>query len=301
MATSKQVLARAAGELGNRGGKYWQYFGYNYTDANCPSWCCMFQDWLFAESGMYIGAEMNCLTIQTAMKNVGWTQVSKADIQEGDVVIFEWDMAGNSYDHIGIVEKVLSSTTVQCIEGNCSKQVARRSRSLSYIRLVFRPTYTEPLNGWYWKGNKCYHLTNGKLDRFTWQQGTGAWTDKFFYCGADGAIVTNEWHEYKGHWYWCGPNGWPVSNEWVEYKEQWYWLCSNCEPAKGWKKIQGKWYHFDDDCVCEYSTLAEHNGEWYWLGHDGAVVTDQTITVKIGDDTEAVFQAGHDGKLTRIK
>ena len=254
MATYKNVLAKAAGEIGNGGGKYWQYFGYSYTDANAPAWCCMFQDWLFATSDMYIGAEMNCLTIQTGMKNAGWGQVAKASVQAGDVVIFEWDCAGNTYDHIGICEKIIDSSTIQCIEGNVSKHVGRRVREMKYVRQVWRPKYsadTSKYTGWYWHNEKCYHYTNGVLDKNGWFKGTGAWSGKWFFVGQDGAFVTDKWEQYDGQYYYCGADGKPVT---------------------GWLKLDGAYYHFDDEGVCEHHCFAEYKEQLKYIGDDGKLM-----------------------------
>jgi hypothetical protein len=61
----------------------------------------------------------------------------------GDAVFFSWS-GGNKIDaieHIGIVEKVLSSTYIQTIEFNTSNGVHRRTRSRGYVVGYGRPAY----------------------------------------------------------------------------------------------------------------------------------------------------------------
>jgi hypothetical protein len=63
--------------------------------------------------------------------------------QPGDAVFFSWS-GGHSIDdieHIGIVEKVLSSTTVQTIEFNTGDAVRRRERWRGYVVGYGRPAY----------------------------------------------------------------------------------------------------------------------------------------------------------------
>lgn len=253
------------------------------------AWCCMFVDWCMAQANASIGKQMNCLTIQTGLTNAGATQVSPKQAQAGDILIFEFDRAKDSYDHVGFCE-INKGTYLQTIEGNVSNTVGRRTRPIEDVRQCWRPKWsTEGYTGWYWKDGKCYHLTNGNLDRNGWFKGTGAWADKWFYCGADGAFVTNEWHDANGKWYYFGENGWAVTNQWVETHGQWYYCGDDGQPVKGWQRIDGAYYHFDDDCVCEYDTFAEYQGEWGWLGHDGKLVTNATVIFTAKADNKGVL------------
>lgn len=254
MATSKKVLATAAAELGNGGGKYWQYFGYGYNDSNAPAWCCMFQNWIFAVCGMPIGSAMNCLTIQSAMLNAGFVKVNKSSIQSGDVVIFEWDRAGDTYDHIGICEAVLSSSTVQCIEGNCSRLVQRRTRYLADIRLVFRPNYDSGVkSGWLKESGVWHCYDNGTLVKNAWKKGTGANAETWFYLGSDGAPIRSQWLLYKGKYYHFGTDA---------------AMQTNCF-AKGEGKWAGKWFWLGSDGTPLKNQKVTYKGKTYWLGADG--------------------------------
>lgn len=75
--------------------------------------------------------------------------VSWADAKPGDVVLFNWD--GGVVDHVGLVEKVLSPTALQTIEGNTSSSTAgsqsngggvyRRTRDRHFVAAIIRPTW----------------------------------------------------------------------------------------------------------------------------------------------------------------
>jgi hypothetical protein len=58
----------------------------------------------------------------------------------GDLVAFDFNGSGDP-EHIGIVEKVVSGSTIQTIEGNTSDKVMRRTRSRSYVYGYATPKY----------------------------------------------------------------------------------------------------------------------------------------------------------------
>ncbi len=257
MATSKQVLAIAAGELGHTGGaKYWAGMGYGEGWYSQP-WCCIFVDWVLKEAGMSIGSYANALTIQTGLKAAGAYQVSPKDAQAGDVLIFEWDHKGDTYDHVGFVE-INKGTYLQTIEGNVSNTVGRRTRDYADVRQCWRPKYAA--NGWYKYNGKWYYLND------------------------DGKALKNTWKKYNGQYYYLGANGYAVSNQWVKTSGKYYYCGSDGKPVTGWHTIDGKEYHFDNKAVCEYHTFAERNGALKYLGTDGAVVVNGDVPLKTDED-----------------
>ncbi|GAA1000771.1 hypothetical protein GCM10009555_104250 [Acrocarpospora macrocephala] len=62
-------------------------------------------------------------------------------IRAGDVVFFDFPDSEPGIQHVGVVEKVRSGTTIQTIEGNTSNVVARRSRNLRHVVGYGRPAY----------------------------------------------------------------------------------------------------------------------------------------------------------------
>lgn len=109
----------------------------------------MFVSWVFAQAvatcpslpGAY------CPYVERDGRNAG-RAVAKSSAQPGDVVLFDWGGDGVA-DHVGIVERN-NGSYLTTIEGNTSNGsgsqsnggvVARRTRSLSSVRCVLRPTY----------------------------------------------------------------------------------------------------------------------------------------------------------------
>lgn len=83
-----------------------------------------------------------------------------SDPRPGDLVAFDFNRSG-SPEHIGIVEKVLSASAIQTIEGNTSDHVYRRVRSRSYVYGYARPKYAAP-NPNVWPGRYLRYTSNDK-------------------------------------------------------------------------------------------------------------------------------------------
>ncbi|MDU4692823.1 MAG: peptidoglycan-binding protein [Dermabacter sp.] len=159
--SARKVLAIAAGEIGysrwndpKRGTKYARetqpvlWPNDKWLLANGIAYCDIFVTWVFWKAG--------CLNILPGKQsyNVNYRashggHVSKSQAQPGDVLVFDWDMSTKRANHVGILEKRLSSGNFQCIEGNTTTgtrgnqsnggRVARRVRRPSQVRYVIRP------------------------------------------------------------------------------------------------------------------------------------------------------------------
>ena len=284
-----------AAEENVRGGtKYWTEMGE--PSGAGQAWCCVGACWALRKAGHDIGLWTSCSErkdlrgIQYAFAcDPHFSKVKLANAKRGDFAIMNFRTDGKlEYSHIClIIGDKDSQGRIKTRNFNVSGGNGVRWYPPNPFQVVWHPDYDDAKNGWMQENGKWYHYTNGKLDRNGWFKGSDG---KWYFCGSGGTPVTDEWHQGNGKWYWCGPKGYPVTDEWVVYKNQTYYCGSDGVPVKGWKKIGGKWYHFDEDCCRESETLAEHNGSWYWLGEDGTVVVDQDVTL--------VFRAGSDGKLT---
>lgn len=161
--SARKVLAIAAGEVGysrwndpKRGTKYARetqpvlWPNEKWLLANGISYCDIFVTWVFWKAG--------CLNILPGKQsyNVNYRashggHVSKSQAQPGDVLVFDWDMSTKRANHVGILEKRLSSGNFQTIEGNTTTgtrgsqsnggRVARRVRRPSQVRYVIRPNW----------------------------------------------------------------------------------------------------------------------------------------------------------------
>ncbi|QEU11659.1 peptidoglycan-binding protein [Dermabacter vaginalis] len=161
--SARKVLAIAAGEVGysrwsdpKRGTKYARetqpvlWPNEKWLLASGVSYCDIFVTWVFWKAG--------CLNILPGKQsyNVNYRashggHVSKSQAQPGDVLVFDWDMSTKRANHVGILEKRLSSGNFQTIEGNTTTgtrgsqsnggRVARRVRRPSQVRYVIRPNW----------------------------------------------------------------------------------------------------------------------------------------------------------------
>ena len=165
----RRVLATAAAEIGysrwkddKQGTKYARetqpvfWPRDTWLLANGISFCDLFVTWVFwkalgedfvTDGGLPAGASYN--TDYRASKG---GRVSKPP-RPGDVLVFDWNWATLSTNHVGILEKVLPSGNYQTIEGNTSPGssgsqgngggVYRRTRRPGQVRYVIRPNWAK--------------------------------------------------------------------------------------------------------------------------------------------------------------
>lgn len=145
MPSAQQVVALAQTQIGTKGGsKYWAALGYSSAWYTQP-WCACFVDWVLMRCGCPLGSAgdypLNCGNIQTRLQSrAGATYVGKTQVKAGDILVYEWDGKGDSYDHVGIATGNANGT-VPSVEGNASNQVKACVRSVGYVRAVLRPAY----------------------------------------------------------------------------------------------------------------------------------------------------------------
>lgn len=156
MTTASQVLATAAAEIGycrwndpEAGTKYGRWYaqrvGSRYYGESGVPYCAMFVSWVLCRCG-YDFTYAYCPYI---LRDYASRAVAKHLSQPGDIVLFDWGSDGVP-DHVGLVEANRGSY-IQTIEGNTSRGtggsqgnggwVARRTRSLSVVRAIVRPSY----------------------------------------------------------------------------------------------------------------------------------------------------------------
>lgn len=151
MATAKEILAVARGELGYKESpagsnrtKYGTWFGLNGQP-----WCMLFIQWVFTQAGaesLLAARTASCGAFMRAALSTGrWVT---SGYQPGDVVIYDFP-GGGATDHCGIVVTALT-TGVRAIEGNTASgddsnggEVMERTRPLSVIVGAYRPHYAE--------------------------------------------------------------------------------------------------------------------------------------------------------------
>ena len=151
MATAKEILAVARGELGYKESpagsnrtKYGTWFGLNGQP-----WCMLFIQWVFTQAGaesLLAARTASCGAFMRAAQSTGrWVT---SGYQPGDVVIYDFP-GGGATDHCGIVVTALT-TGVRAIEGNTASgddsnggEVMERTRPEKCIVGAVRPRYDE--------------------------------------------------------------------------------------------------------------------------------------------------------------
>ena len=151
MATAKEILAVARGELGYKESpagsnrtKYGAWFGLNGHP-----WCMMFIQWVFTHAdaeSLLAARTASCWAFMRAAQAAG--QWVTSGYLPGDIVIYDFP-GGGATDHCGIVVTALT-TGVRAIEGNTASgddsnggEVMERTRPLSVIVGAYRPHYAE--------------------------------------------------------------------------------------------------------------------------------------------------------------
>lgn len=125
-----------------------------WLTANGISFCDIFITWVFWKAFGKQGS-INVLPAQpsynTDYRASKGGRITKANARPGDVLVFDWNWNTRATNHVGILEKRLSSGNFQTIEGNTSAgtvgsqsnggRVARRTRKQSQVRYVIRPRW----------------------------------------------------------------------------------------------------------------------------------------------------------------
>lgn len=151
MTTAQQVLAAAAGQIGTRedasgSNPYGRAYG-----ADRVAWCAIFCWWAFQQAG---GSALIPKTAYTPTLASWYQQHGQADRSPrvGDLVFYDWPGDGvDRIQHVGLVERVISPSLIQTIEGNTTSGiagdqshggvVARRTRSTGSVVVYGHPAY----------------------------------------------------------------------------------------------------------------------------------------------------------------
>lgn len=101
-----------------------------------------------------------------------------------------------------------------------------------------------------------------------WLQENGIWK---FYLGNTGTCIRNDWYHDVANdkWYWFDASGAMITNQWYQYKDRWYYLGSDGAMVKGEQTINGEWFYFyESGEMCEHSVIltAADNGALKFAG-----------------------------------
>lgn len=167
MATAQQMLALMASQIGyleknsrNSGpgnGNWTKYADEAFPAAQNQPWCATSEAWGFMKIGMtdmqkwIVSCWANCAAMERRARKDGMWISRYADARPGDLII--WDLSGVGHGtHTGVLERKISSSIVQDLEGNTSPGNAgsqsngggyyRRRRNVARARGFIRPPYS---------------------------------------------------------------------------------------------------------------------------------------------------------------
>lgn len=141
--TAKQALTYVASQIntGENPANTNAYTRWYYGNNTAEPWCWIFLCYGFNHLGaldLIHGKHAYVPDFKKVFSAHGEFHTSNP--KPGDFVAFDFNKSGEP-EHIGIVEKVLSSSTIQTIEGNTSNHVYRRKRSRTYVYGYATPKY----------------------------------------------------------------------------------------------------------------------------------------------------------------
>lgn len=307
MATADQVISWAASQIGVKESpansnkvKYWDSYknrcGVNYQG---QPWCAS-----FVTDGMCTCGEWTQTKDEARFRYcpslVAWAKANgqwldrKEVCKPGDIILFA---NKGTACHVGFVEKNLSNSQVQTIEGNTSASsndnggaVMRRVRTYGtvgsswYILGFVRPKYSGSTSGKWEKDNTgwWYKRSDGSYPQSSWVKINNEW----YYFNKNGYAVTG-WEYIGNKWYYFNKAGQGTecamkSNGWYKDEDgKWYWLReSGAMVSDGWiQDTDKKWYYFGQDGAMVRSTAVNWKGKTYLVGPDGAMLESTSVVI----------------------
>lgn len=151
-------------------------------------WCAAFVTVIgdLTHTSKYIGRECGVQRFISIFKTKGiWRGLQKP--VSGDIVVFDWQKNGWA-DHIGFVEAV-KGNTITTIEGNTSRQVARRTYNWNDWRIAgyARPKYSNKTS----TSNKTINDLTSEVIRGDWGDGDER-ISRLTKAGQDAEVIQKE-------------------------------------------------------------------------------------------------------------
>jgi glucan-binding YG repeat protein len=131
----------------------------------------------------------------------------------------------------------------------------------------------------------CYLDANGRMKTNAWILHNGYW----YYVNGSGYRLYG-WQQIGGKWYYFKPNGTMVDSCWI-YKDAngytpysgfskmtlskypHYLIDANGAMATGWRKVDGKWFYFDNSGLMVKEKWAKDSVGWCYLDRYGIMLT----------------------------
>ena len=119
--------------------------------------------------------------------------------------------------------------------------------------------------------SKWYHFDADGYMQKGWYKENNAW----YYFKSDGSMAANEW--VGGDKYFMDKSGKLVEAGWKKSGTNWWYQnADGTYPAGEWKKIDGKWYHFNEKGYMQTGWYQE-GSDWYYLKKNGVMTASEWI------------------------
>lgn len=145
---------------------------------------------------------------------------------------------------------------------------------ISVLMLMLSTMTVFASEGWKQTGSTWnYYNSNGSTVKNEWKKGAD---NLWRYLDSSGNMAVNAWVEDE---YYVDANGILVADKWMKLPEKgsssdeyvWYYFGSSGKVVTDtWKKIDNKWYYFDDEGVMQTGWVDEDK---YYIGSDGVMKT----------------------------
>lgn len=138
MWTKKQAIEYAESQVGKTDGSLYFKIAFGYRSS--LDWCAAF------DSAIVVLGKLDCPYFPNTfafdkrdLNVIGDRWVNPKDLQPGDFISFDWD-GGGEYggDHVGIVIRRYGAGDYLTVEGNVSKQVGQKHRTIENTK-TYRP------------------------------------------------------------------------------------------------------------------------------------------------------------------
>ena len=104
------------------------------------------------------------------------------------------------------------------------------------------------------------------------------WQKVYRYKGK--AVVEGWIKSSNGKWWWCDRDGSYPANVWRKIGGKWYHFDKRGYMQTGWIKLSGSWYYLQKSGAMLSKCCAQIDGEWYVFDSNGAMSTDVDFDAK---------------------
>lgn len=210
-------------------------------------------------------------------------QAEKRGVEKGGRIAFDFEYDSVRYaQNKGInvtSDLVMAMTVAFCQEAEKSGYTPVVYTNKDYAKRYFDIEQLKALNYEIW-----YAYYNKELDR----NDVALW--QYTSSGSVDGIIGNVDMNYL-------MVGMEKQSGWQKDDDMWRWLNGDGTYAKNeWKKVDGKWYHFDNHGWMQTGWL-ELEEKWYYLKSDGSMASYEMLSIHSETHGEEIYAFASDGHM----